>query len=54
MDDVVVVHDTDLDELPLGHQFGKMAVGSAAAFVANRVAEVAYVKVLNALRARRK
>lgn len=40
-------------ELPLKHQFGKMAVGSIAAFAANALAERAYVKALEVVRARK-
>lgn len=43
----------ETDGLPLKHQFGKMAVGSVAAFAANHLAEKAYVKALEVLRARK-
>lgn len=40
-------------ELPLKHQFGKLMVGSIAAFGANKLAEHAYDAVLRARRARK-
>lgn len=51
MDETIVVK-TDSD-LPLKHQFGKMAVGSVAAFAANHAAEKLYEKVFYAIRARK-
>lgn len=41
------------ERLPLKHQFGKMAVGSIAAFAANQLAEKAYDAALRAYRARK-
>lgn len=42
-----------VERLPLKHQFGKMAVGSIAAFAANQLAEKAYDAALRAYRARK-
>jgi hypothetical protein len=42
-----------VEKLPLKHQFGKLMVGSIAAFTANQMAEKAYDAALRAYRARK-
>ena len=51
MDNTEIVIESP--DLPIKHQFGKMAVGSVAAFAANHLAEKAYVKALYMIRARK-
>jgi hypothetical protein len=47
-DDIVVVNTVEV--LPLRHQFGKMALGTVAAFVATKLADKAYIMALTAYR----
>jgi hypothetical protein len=41
------------NKLPLKHELGQLFVGGIAAFAADKLASAAYVKVLNAVRARK-
>lgn len=44
---------TETESEPVVHQFGKLMVGSIAGFVAGKLADKAYDKVLVVIRSRR-
>jgi len=53
MDETTETVETTVEKLPLKHELGQLFVGGIAAFAADKLASAAYIKVLNAVRARK-
>lgn len=53
MDETTVTVEETPAKMPLKHELGQLFVGGIAAFAADKLASAAYVKVLNAVRARK-